>query len=294
MLKDRYKRKDHELYMREKLRNLKNLKDICSYINDFRIIVNQITNISEFDQITYFLNGLNDLPSDYVRLKNPDSLQKAIENAEDYDRFKSNRFSKNADILMLNKRNFRKRNVGSYKGYNSRNVKNFKYFKSKNSLFCKNCHKSGHESENVIKMIKIDLDKFKQRNILNINDLEKTNELLKHYVYINDNKIEAVFDTGATISLISFDVANRLNLKINPSKQRINTADDSSITEDSEENFDAYMYNIEDDFVIDDVVDLDTESKLLTTGNKVLYELIVKNKDVFSLSINDLGCCDTV
>jgi len=69
MLKDRYKRKDHELFMREKLRNLKQHKDLSQYINDFRIILNQISNISEFDQITYFMNGLNDLTSDYVRLK---------------------------------------------------------------------------------------------------------------------------------------------------------------------------------------------------------------------------------
>ncbi|RNA28038.1 hypothetical protein BpHYR1_002123 [Brachionus plicatilis] len=38
-------------------------------------------------------------------------------------------------------------------------------------------------------------------------------------------KIETVFDTGATISLISLSVAKKLNLHINPSHQKINTAD---------------------------------------------------------------------
>ncbi|RNA39653.1 hypothetical protein BpHYR1_029330, partial [Brachionus plicatilis] len=51
------------------------------------------------------------------------------------------------------------------------------------------------------------------------------NELLRHFTYIKGEKIETVFDTGATISLIRLSVAKKLNLHLDPSHQKINTAD---------------------------------------------------------------------
>lgn len=47
MLKELYKRKDHDFYMRGKLIGLRQSKDIGNYINDLRIILNQISEISE-------------------------------------------------------------------------------------------------------------------------------------------------------------------------------------------------------------------------------------------------------
>ncbi|RNA07457.1 hypothetical protein BpHYR1_050792 [Brachionus plicatilis] len=55
--------------------------------------------------------------------------------------------------------------------------------------------------------------------------IKESNELLRHFTYIKEEKIETVFDTGATISFISLSVAKKLNLHINPSHQKINTAD---------------------------------------------------------------------
>ncbi|CAF1103930.1 unnamed protein product [Brachionus calyciflorus] len=149
---------------------------------------------------------------------------------------------------------------------------------------------------------------YKQKNVLNIHDLGKTNELLKLFTFINNQKIKAVFDPRATISLMSLEVAERLKIMISHSSQKINTADGNthnvlgetepikieigevianisfvitniSHEDDLDESLDAPIYNVEDD----------KQSKLQSTGNKVLDDLILKNKDVFSLSIND--CC---
>ncbi|CAF1094980.1 unnamed protein product [Brachionus calyciflorus] len=240
MLKDRYKRKDHELYMRDKLKNLKQNKDISSYVNDFRIILNQITNISEYDQITYFMQGLIEQTENYVRLRNPDSLQKAIEYAEDYDRFKSSRTSKINDVFMLNKRN--------------------KAMK----------HKNG-ETE----ILKIEIEdtvayiSFVITNIMHI-------EILLGLDWFEQTK--AIIDPARRILSIP---GKKISL-------------DSKIHEDIDDNIYPSIYNIEDDFVIDDVVNLDFNNKIPNTKNSKLNDLILKNKNVFSLNLNDLGCCNSV
>ncbi|RNA17269.1 hypothetical protein BpHYR1_018893 [Brachionus plicatilis] len=159
--------------MRDKLRGLRQSKDLGNYINDFRIILNQISEISEYDQITYFTQGLSELTENYVRLRYPESLQKAIEYAEDYNRFNTSHHPRNADILMINRKNF------------------------------------GNKFSKLGEI---------QKNFT-------SNELLRHFTYFKGEKIETVFDTGATISLISLSVAKKLNLHIIPSHQKINTAD---------------------------------------------------------------------
>ncbi|RNA18691.1 hypothetical protein BpHYR1_028587 [Brachionus plicatilis] len=226
--------------MRDKLRGLRQSKDVGNYINDFRIILNQISEISEYDQITYFTQGLSELTENYVRLRNPESLQKAIEYAEDYNRFNTSRHLRNADILMINRKNFGNKfskvrgKHFNYPFYNKKanNIRDTK------KLYCKICRKDNHNTDscynNKKSKPKVDYKrgnnqktKFKNKfnNVLHINELYKSNELLRHFTYIKGEKIETVFDTGATISLISLSVAKKLNLHINPSHQKINTAD---------------------------------------------------------------------
>ncbi|RMZ96775.1 hypothetical protein BpHYR1_030394, partial [Brachionus plicatilis] len=249
MLKERYRRKDHELYMRDKLRGLRQSKDIANYINDFRIILNQISEISEYDLITYFTQGLSELTENYVGTNN------------------------------------------------IRDTKNF-----------------------------------------------TSNELLRHFTYIKGEKIETVFDTGTTISLISLSVAKKLNLHINPSHQKINTADGNThevlgetdlikieieetvahlnffeqtkaiidpsrrqlfipgnricLNPKSEESDDDYSYNsiysIEDDDLTNEIVELNYNDNPPLSDNKKLNFLFVQNKNSFSLSLNDLGLCKSV
>ncbi|CAF0985527.1 unnamed protein product [Brachionus calyciflorus] len=47
----KYKPADHEFKLREKLKNLKANRDIGSYVNEFRILMNQISSMDETDKI---------------------------------------------------------------------------------------------------------------------------------------------------------------------------------------------------------------------------------------------------
>ncbi|CAF1027868.1 unnamed protein product [Brachionus calyciflorus] len=210
--------------------------------NDFRIILNQINNISEFDQITYFMNGLNDLTSDYVRLRNPEGNYK------------------NSYTI--------KRNFKNFKNYFQLPKKPYfisSFYKNKNNAF-------GDKN-------------FKQKNVLNIHDLGKTNDLFRLFTFINKLKIEAVFDTGATISLMSLELAERLKIMINHSSQKINAADGNTHnvlgkTEPIKIEIGEVIANIS--FVITNISHVE----------------ILLGLDWFeqtkAIRINDLGCCDGV
>lgn len=194
-------------------------------------------------------------------------------------------------------------------------------------------------------------------SVMSVNDINRTNELLSHFTFIKNEKVEVVFDTGATISVMSFNTAKKLGLEILPSNQRINTADGAtnkvlgiirplefSIKEtlatisfvvtnvshieillgldwfeqtgviidpakrvltipgssiklnpeadsnDPEEN----IYFIEDDIREDEIINVFGTNELILTENKELNKVLLKNQDVFSKNLNDLGCCDSI
>ncbi|RMZ98455.1 Transposon Ty3-I Gag-Pol poly, partial [Brachionus plicatilis] len=63
---------------------------------------------------------------------------------------------------------------------------------------------------------------------MTVEDLTKTNDLLKHTGFILDKEVEVVFDTGASSSIIGLNTAKKLGLNILASDKSINTADGST------------------------------------------------------------------
>jgi len=126
---------------------------------------------------------------------------------------------------MLNKRNVRKSLIGNYKNSYTinRNFKNFKnYSQLPKKSYCKVCNRIGHESEkcfrnkNSLNLKSKSRSKspsfyksknnafgdrnYKQKNVLNIHDLGKTNELLKLFTFMLIKKLKQ-FSTRVLKSL---------------------------------------------------------------------------------------------
>ncbi|RNA12900.1 hypothetical protein BpHYR1_022305, partial [Brachionus plicatilis] len=176
----KYKPTDHEFKLREKLKNLKANRDISSYLNEFRILMNQISSMDETDKISYFTDGLSGLTSGYVKFCKPKTLEEAIEVAENYEAFKMSENPKTSDIFF----------ASSKSG-----------FKDKSNY---------------------------SKNAMTVEDLTKTNDLLKHTGFILDKVVEVVFDTGASSSIIGLNTDKKLGLNILASDKSINTADGST------------------------------------------------------------------
>ena len=132
--------------IRLELDNLRQNQGLEEYIASFRMIMNQIENISDVDKIHKFTCGLANKTKAYVNLNNPDSLDKAIELAMNYDR---NMFGTSDPVNV----NFIKQNSNRYKN------KYYKDFRYKNNglpdransqsanrtdIKCHNCNGYGH------------------------------------------------------------------------------------------------------------------------------------------------------
>lgn len=84
---NRYRPLDHEDKVRDKIKSLKQTRGILDYINEFRILLNQISKIEERDKIGYFADGLREATKRFVKFSKPKDLEEAILIAENYDSF---------------------------------------------------------------------------------------------------------------------------------------------------------------------------------------------------------------
>ena len=65
----KYRPLDHEQGTREKLKTLKQTRDIDEYINEFRVILYRISRMEEEDKISYFTDGLHYITGDLKILR---------------------------------------------------------------------------------------------------------------------------------------------------------------------------------------------------------------------------------
>ena len=233
----KYKPTDHEFKLREKLKNLKANRDISSYVNEFRILMNQISSMDETDKISYFTDGLSGLTSGYVKFCKPKALEEAIEVAENYEAFKMSANPKNADIFFAGSKSGFKVKLRN-KPYLYKHKKDQKYksdpkqgsskSKDKKKIVCYGCGSEGHyinqcykinnrrrsiekkdKNNKRTKSERRDKSNY-NKNAMTVEDLTKTNDLLKYAGFILDKEVEVVFDTGASSSIIGLNVANSL------------------------------------------------------------------------------------
>ena len=224
---NRYRPLDHEDKIRDKIKNLKQTKGIHEYINEFRILLNQIGKIEEKDKIGSFADGLNEMTKRYVKFSRPPNLEEAILTAENYDCFRQgNEKTDTSNIFFLKNKKYRDVKIRSKANYktsvskkihpNKAKMKNM----SKRIIKCYGCGSIGHYKSNCRKnSSKPSSYKIKSDDqVYNINDITKSTDLLKLRAFIHENEVEVVLDTGATISVMSLNTAKRLELKIHKFK----------------------------------------------------------------------------
>ena len=68
----------------------------------------------------------------------------------------------------------------------------------------------------------------KEAKVYTVDEIFKSDTLLRYNGFLNNKEVEVVFDTGATVSLLNADIANKLDIEILPSDRVINTADGST------------------------------------------------------------------
>ncbi|MFM7683209.1 MAG: reverse transcriptase domain-containing protein, partial [Bacteroidota bacterium] len=251
---NKYRPLHHEETIRTKLRDMKMDKSesIRSYVNKFQQCIFEIDNMAEKDKIFYFTSGLQDRTKAHVQIQSPKTLDEAIELAEKFETFVFNNGNNNKSIFVSNTKKvymnkkpryqFKpKYNKPYHKIYLNPKSRYVSFNKSKNQIANNNYSKQNERTTEMICYLCNEKGHIKSQCLLNKNKQYQTQnsrraayslhvgnsnvKLLRYYARINDTKVGVVFDTAAECSLISKDCADKLNLKINDSRTKI---DDSN------------------------------------------------------------------
>ncbi|CAF1020789.1 unnamed protein product [Brachionus calyciflorus] len=273
----KHKPTDHEFKLREML---KANRDIGSYVNEFRILMNQKSSMDETDKISYFTDGFSGLTSGYVKFCKPKTLEEAIEVAENYEAFKMSENPKNADISFAGS--------GFKSGFKVK-VRNKPYLYK---------HKKDQKDH-----VEVVFDTGASSSIIGLNTAKKLAlSILPSDKSINKadgstNKVIGVTEeielkmaeTGANLSFIITYVSHSefllgKNIKL-----------DSGEESDFETEINAYLADQEpDDIFSDEIIDCDAKLEFKQTNLKVLDNFLKQNEDVFAKSMKDLKECKNV
>ena len=256
IMKKRFLPIDFQTKLRNELSTLNQTRSFSEYLNKFQMIINQIEKMDEADKIFYFINGLNTSTKQFVKIKVPKSLNSAIKYAQAHADTYNNESIQNAMTADQPNKN-KKEKTYKKKKYNPNK---YKSSNENNKEQCKYCKKPGHNISECYKRKKknsqADNKENKDQNKPNNNQNNKPSNhnkqmkakkpaakayniaidsksdnsinLMKWYAKINNHETMAVFDTGATISVISKKLANELKLNIFKTDKLINTADGST------------------------------------------------------------------
>lgn len=211
MIKATFLPKNYQQILRTKLDSLRQKKNLAEYVTEFMNLMNQIDHMSEQDRIHYFIRGLCQKTRSEVGYSCPQSLNHAIELAQNFD---SNFFSSQAsttepmDICFAN-------STAPRKGY------------SKSSkLFCRYCKKSGHVIEECRKKKSKSYDMKSEINQTSL--YYPGDPLIKIRVSINGTEVSALVDTGANNSFISPKTALKCHLPVEESDATVTVANGKS------------------------------------------------------------------
>jgi hypothetical protein len=247
-----------ERQIRVQLKKLKHNGAFDYFIQKFLSIVNKSTTISELDKITFFVDALKPQAKYEVLAKNPKTLEEAIETAatfeqcreEAYDSTKINNNNKNYDNKQnkfrkeyKNNNNYNNNNNKNNYNNNNNNKNNYKNDKVKmNQIICHKCKRPGHVKKDC--HVKGNNAKIREMNLVEarpqyssteddeetisrknmVKPISTSETLLIVDVEINGVELKAVLDTGASVSTVSMMMIEKLKLKINESKMKIQTA----------------------------------------------------------------------
>ena len=189
-------------------------KSIEEYVDKFSEISNRLTDMSEEDRLHFFVRGLNQKTRSEVGYKNPENVEQAINFACEYERhFARAESVPRGDPMEVN------RIGGAPFRKNTQQPKS----QAKRRIHCFVCGKAGHMARECADRKQVSLAEEDDDKLINT-------RLIIYSGAINGKTCEFMMDTGAEISVISKAAAQRLGLKIIPSRTAIAMMDGSSST----------------------------------------------------------------
>ena len=191
-LKRRFNHLKSPIQLRLKLMDMKVDTSLEKYVNDFLEIVNRIPDMSEPERIVAFVKGLPARLQKKLLQEKPEGLDEAMELA--FINFEK------VESWITKKGNQQERS--DHKGSKKPETKN----KSVSEIKCHGCGEVGHFKKNCPKATKWATQHVNQC-------LSGREDLVVCEAKVEGELVKAVFDTAATVSMISKSLVEKLNLK---------------------------------------------------------------------------------
>jgi hypothetical protein len=239
--------------LRRELRELKQGNDFDGFLSKFRLLTNQLVDMDETEQMNTFVDALKPKVRFEVISKEVSNLQDAMKIARIFEECHANnerrndvktinfvktekKYQKNSNFNQSNNLNKNKFQNDKYKKkeYSNKTFKKHenKYEKTgnnKKTMKCYECAKEGHIAKDCFKR-----NKPKRVNIINIDENVRQVNMVNGVSgtlptkegKINGTKCQLLLDSGAAVSLLSTNMAKKLNIEVFESNLKIRSATD--------------------------------------------------------------------
>jgi len=202
------------------------------YVSKFLFLVTQLKDLDEKSRLTWFMDGLRDNTKFQLatRRDNIVSLKDAIQLASQFERLKnshnSDKSSVDVNYVKHNSAPLRKKSnyvkkpnsVSNYLKKKSVSVPNTKNKPDSSKIVCYNCKKLGHLSKHC-------REPQKQSASVYYSEDKRCGiyPMLKSEATIAGNKMMVGFDSGASTSILSYEVALKYQIPFSDSNLSVRT-----------------------------------------------------------------------
>lgn len=245
-----FDRTDGPLYIRRRLRSLRQTSSVYAYINEFRDLAGQLPDPNENDLLVDFIEGLKDSLRRDLLCRSPVTLNEAVKMATNLDNAQPGLSNRNSQFrkpekfhpsqerqnAVTKKQEIVDMELGTLNGGKQRNPNGKKCsFCKKNGHTVSECWKKGAEKELNMVGVKTDWEKKNNENASMENaelNLVTNNRLLTVKGAAYGESIKILVDSGASLNFVDKHFVQRhkeLNHAILEQKATVQVADGSHL-----------------------------------------------------------------